>query len=168
MARPRTDVGTVGQFTYIIGQNGKVKARVRFRDDEGQLRLVQATGDTRTAAERALKKKSTRRDDVSAGSRVLLGDSAFGRLVEVWLADLDPTGRLAVSPRGLYERSMRQLVMPAFEHLVLRKITVRKVDQFIEALAANKSHSMAKQARTVMSLALGLAVRYDALRASPL
>lgn len=35
MARPRTDVGTVGQFTYIIGQNGKVKARVRFRDDEG-------------------------------------------------------------------------------------------------------------------------------------
>lgn len=167
MARPRTDVGTYGQFTYITAHNGKVKARVRFRDDDGQLRLVQATGDTRTAAERALKKKLTRRDNLSAGSRDLSADSTFGRLVEVWLADLDLTGRLAVSTRGLYERNMRQLVMPAFEHLLLREITVRKVDQFIKALAANKSYSMAKQARTVLSLALGLAVRYDALRENP-
>lgn len=167
MARPRTDVGTFGQFTYITAHNGKVKARVRFRDDDGQLRLVQATGDTRTAAERALKKKLTRRDNYSAGSRDLSADSTFGRLVEVWLADLDLTGRLAESTRGLYERNMRQLVMPAFEHLLLREITVRKVDQFIKALAAKKSYSMAKQARTVLSLALGLAVRYDALRENP-
>lgn len=54
---------------------------------------------------------------------------------------------------------MRQLVMPAFEHYLLREITVRKVDQFIKTLATTKSYSMAKQARTVLSLALGLAVR---------
>ncbi|MFV0407861.1 MAG: hypothetical protein ACK5LN_13755, partial [Propioniciclava sp.] len=82
MARPRTDVGTFGQFTYITAHNGTVKARVRFRDDDGQLRLVQATGDTRTVAERALKKKLTRRDNFSAGSRDLSADSTFGRLVE--------------------------------------------------------------------------------------
>jgi integrase len=40
---------------------------------------------------------------------------------------------------------------------------VRKVDQFIKTLAANKSYSYAKQARTVLSLAFGLAVRYDAI-----
>ncbi|MFV0407484.1 MAG: hypothetical protein ACK5LN_11825 [Propioniciclava sp.] len=62
--------------------NGKVEARVRFRDDDGQLRLVQATGDTRTATERALKKKLTRRDSFSAGSRHLSADSTFGGLVE--------------------------------------------------------------------------------------
>jgi integrase len=62
---------------------------------------------------------------------------------------------------------MRQLVMPAFEHYTLREITVRKVDQFIKTLAATKSYSMAKQARTVLSLAFGLAVRYDALRENP-
>lgn len=50
---------------------------------------------------------------------------------------------------------MRQLVMPAFEHYVLREITVRKVDQFIKTLATTKSYSMAKQARTVLSLAGG-------------
>ncbi len=62
---------------------------------------------------------------------------------------------------------MRQLVMPAFEHYALREISVRKVDQFIKTLAETKSYSMAKQARTVLSLALGLAVRYDAMREEP-
>ena len=62
---------------------------------------------------------------------------------------------------------MRQLVMPAFEHYLLREITVRQVDQFIKTLAATKSYSMAKQARTVLSLAFGLAVRYDAIQKNP-
>lgn len=167
MGRPRTAIGTFGDFSYSTASNGKIKARVRFRDDDGQLRLVQATGATRKAAERALKEKLTRRDTFAAGSRDLSADSTFGRLVDVWLADLDLTGRLADSTRALYERNMRQLVMPAFEHYTLREISVRMVDQFIKKLAATKSYSTAKQARTVLSLALGLAVRYDVLKENP-
>ena len=167
MGRPRTAIGTFGEFTYVPASNGRIKARVRFRDDDGQLRLVQATGDSRKSAERALKQKLTRRDRFSAGSRDLSGDSTFGRLVEVWLADLDLTDKLAPSTRALYERNMRQLVMPAFEAHTLREINVRKVDQFIKKLASTKSYSTAKQARTVLSLAFGLAVRYDALKENP-
>ena len=167
MGRPRTAIGTFGEFTYVPAPNGRIKARVRFRDDDGQLRLVQATGVTRKSAERALKQKLTRRDRFSAGSRDLSGDSTFGRLVEVWLADLDLTDKLAPSTRALYERNMRQLVMPAFESHTLREINVRKVDQFIKKLASTKSYSTAKQARTVLSLAFGLAVRYDALKENP-
>jgi integrase len=167
MGRPRTAIGTFGEFTYVPASNGRIKARVRFRDDDGQLRLVQATGDTRKSAERALKQKLTRRDRFSAGSRDLSADSTFGRLVEVWLADLDLTDKLAPSTRALYERNMRQLVMPAFESHTLREINVRKVDQFIKKLASTKSYSTAKQARTVLSLAFGLAVRYDALKENP-
>lgn len=62
---------------------------------------------------------------------------------------------------------MRQLVMPAFESHTLCEINVRKVDQFIKKLASTKSYSTAKQARTVLSLAFGLAVRYDALKENP-
>lgn len=167
MARPRTAIGTFGDFSYLSAPNGKVKARVRFRDDDGQLRLVQATGETRKAAERALKEKLTRRDTFSAGGRDLTADSTFGRLVDVWLADLDLTGKLADSTRALYERNMRQLVVPAFEHYALREISVRMVDQFIKKLSSTKSYSTAKQARTVLSLAFGLAVRYDALKENP-
>ncbi|WP_211223206.1 tyrosine-type recombinase/integrase [Propionicicella superfundia] len=167
MARPRTDVGTFGQFTYIAAHNGKIKARVRFRDDDGQLRLVQATGDTRTAAERALKKKLTRRDNFSAGSRDLSADSTFSRLCR-GLARRPRSDRQARGEHAGTVRAEHAATCHArFEHLLLREITVRKVDQFIKALAANKSYSMAKQARTVLSLALGLAVRYDALRENP-
>jgi integrase len=114
-----------------------------------------------------LKEKITRRVDYSPGSGDLTADSPFTQLVSVWLDDLDLTGAIAPSTRALYERNMRQLVMPAFENLTLREISVRKVDQFIKTLAATKSYSTAKQARTVLSLAFGLAVRYDALRANP-
>jgi integrase len=62
---------------------------------------------------------------------------------------------------------MRKLVMPTFEHLTLREITVGRVDRFLKSLAATKSYSTAKQARTVLSLAFGLAVRYDALPTNP-
>jgi hypothetical protein len=61
---------------------------------------------------------------------------------------------LAPSTRALYERDMRQLVPPAFEHYALREIRVRKVDQNIKTLAKTKSCSMAKQARTVLSFRL--------------
>jgi hypothetical protein len=92
--RPRTTIGTFGDFTYIAAANGKVKARVRFRDD-GQLRLVQATGDSRKSAERALKEKLSQRESYSAGFGELTADSSFASLVKIWLADLDLEGKLA-------------------------------------------------------------------------
>lgn len=166
MGRPRTPIGTFGEFTYVKTANGQVQARTRFRDDDGQVRRVSATGATRKAAERALKAMVARRGShVAAGE--LTGDSTFARLVEVWLADLDLEGKVAPSTRALYERNMRGLVLPAFEHYALREITVRMVDQFIKTLAANKSYSMAKQARTVLSLAFGIANRYDAIAKNP-
>lgn len=167
MARPRTPIGTFGDFTFIPTSGGKVKARVRFRDHDGRLRLVQATADSRRAAERALKEKLAKREGYVAGSGELTPDSTFRQLVDLWLEDLDLEDKLAPSTRALYERNMRQLVMPAFEEYLLREISVRKVDQFIKRLAAAKSYSTAKQARTVLSLAFGLAVRYDALRENP-
>jgi hypothetical protein len=54
---------------------------------------------------------------------------------------------------------MRSRVLPAFEGYTLREITVSKVDRFIKTLAMTKSNSTAKQARTVLRLAFGLAVR---------
>jgi len=127
---------------------------------------VTATGATKREAERNLKKALAERVSHCA-TGALTADSPFTRLVEVWLEDLDLEGKLAPSTRALYERNMRQLVMPVFEGYALREITVRKVDQFIKRLAMSKSYSMAKQARTVLSLAFGLAVRYDALEKNP-
>jgi len=166
MGRPRTPIGTFGDITYVKMPGGRVRARTRYRDDDGQVRRVSATGSSNKDALRALKASLAQRPS-HASTGEITGDTSFARLVEVWLEDLDLTGKLAPSTRSLYERNMRQLVMPAFEHYVLREITVRKVDQFIKTLATTKSYSMAKQARTVLSLAFGLAVRYDAIAKNP-
>ncbi len=117
MGRPRTPIGTFGEFTYVKTANGQVQARTRFRDDDGQVRRVSATGATRKAAERALKAVVAQRGShVAAGE--LTGDSTFARLVEVWLADLDLEGKLAPSTRALYERNMRQLEVEAIRRAV--------------------------------------------------
>ncbi len=82
------------------------------------------------------------------------------------LADLDLEGRLAPSTRDLYERNMLGLVRPAFEGLRLREITVSRVDRFLKMQRA-KSYSTAKQPKVILGLALGLAVRYDAMARNP-
>ncbi|WGY00496.1 tyrosine-type recombinase/integrase [Nocardioides sp. QY071] len=166
MGRPRTPIGTFGDVTYVKMPGGRVRARTRYRDDDGQVRRVSATGSSNRDALRALKASLAQRPSHVATGEIT-GDTSFAKLVELWLEDLDLTNKLAPSTRALYERNMRQLVMPAFEHYLLREITVRKVDQFIKTLATTRSYSMAKQARTVLSLALGLAVRYDAIVKNP-
>ena len=167
MVRPRTPIGTFGDIEFTIVPNKSIRARVRFRDHDGLLRRVEASGLTRKLAEHRLKEKLAQRIDHTAGSGDLTPDSRFTHLVEVWLEDLDLEGKIAPSTRALYERNMEKLVMPAFANYSLREITVRKVDQFIKTLASTKSYSTAKQAKTVLSLAFGLAVRYDALRENP-
>ena len=146
--------------------SGQVRARARYRDDDGQVRRVSAVGSTQKTAERNLKEQLGNRTSRTSYNEVT-PDSSFKQLVELWLDDLDLTGKLAESTRALYERNMRQLVLPVFEHYALREITVGRVDRFLKALAASKSYSTAKQAKTVLSLAFGLAVRYDALRENP-
>jgi integrase len=167
VARPRTPIGTFGDIHLDRTRDGRARALTRFRDYDGQLRRVQATADTPKAAERKLKELLAERTDQTVRQGELTSASSFRHLVDVWLADLDLEDALAPSTRALYERNMRQLVMPAFEHYALREISVRKVDQFIKTLAKTRSYSMAKQARTVLSLAFGLAVRYDAMRENP-
>lgn len=167
VAKPRIEVGTFGSVTFIRRSSGKVEARVRYRDWDGQKRLVQATGSTESAAERALKKKLSVRMQNRPVGTTLTADSLFGDLVTYWLADLDLENRLAPSTRDGYERSMQALVMPAFEHLTLREIGVARCDLLLKQLA-QLSYSRAKRARVVLRLAFGLAVRHEVLPRNPL
>lgn len=163
MGRPRTPIGTFGEIHFEKTPSGQVRARARYRDDDGQVRRVSAVGSTQKTAERKLKEQLGNRTSRTNYNEIT-PDSSFKQLVELWLEDLDLMDKLAPSTRALYERNMRQLVLPVFEHYALREITVGRVDRFLKALAASKSYSTAKQAKTVLSLAFGLAVRYDALR----
>jgi integrase len=56
--------------------------------------------------------------------------------------------------------------MPSFKHFALREISVSRVDRFLKQQAAI-SYNRAKQSKVVLSLALGLAVRYEAIPRNP-
>lgn len=167
MSRQRLTIGTFGDIGFFASPNGRVVARARYRDWDGKNRLVQATGDTQRAAELALKAKLAERSLFQPGGSALTPDSPFLDLVVYWLDDIELEDRLSKTTLQLYERNMRTLVLPAFEHLTLREIGVARCDHFLKQLA-KQSYNRAKQARVVLRLALGLAVRHEVLPRNPM
>lgn len=101
MARPRTPVGTFGTIELTKMADDVYRARTRVRDDDGKVRRVQANGETRTAAERNLKVKLSKRASRSFGLMDLNADSSFTQLVDVWLEDLDLEDDIAINTRQL-------------------------------------------------------------------
>ncbi|MDQ4490778.1 site-specific integrase [Sinomonas sp. ASV486] len=167
MSRQRLAVGTFGEIGYLPAAGGRSVARARYRGWDGRTRLVQATGETRRAAERALKAKLADRSLFQPSSSRLTADSPFPDLVAYWLEDLDLEDRLSKRTRQLYEQNMQRLVVPAFSNLTLREVGVARCDNFLKQLA-RQSYSRAKQARVVLRLALGLAVRHEVLPRNPI
>ncbi len=167
MARPRTPIGTFGKISHRRLGKGRCEARARYRDWDGKLRGVQSTGPTRTAAELALKRKLAERSLFQPGFIGISADSRFSALVDYWLEDMEIEDRLSKTTRQLYERNMRTLVAPAFAELTLREIGVARCDYFLKQLA-KQSYNRARQARVVLRLALGLAVRHEVIPRNPM
>ena len=167
MSRPRIPIGTFGEFTFQATKSGEVRARTYFRDWDGTKRLVQASGPTQAAAERALKVKLNTRTRSQPIDTALTPDSTFTQLVEYWLEDIELEDRLAPSTRDRYAYHMRQLVLPAFGNLTLREIGVARCDILIKQLA-KKSYNRARQAKVVLRLAFGLAVRHEVIDRNPM
>lgn len=167
MSRPRLTIGTFGDFWFLTANAGGVTARAHYRDWDGVTRQVQATAPTKNAAERSLKAKLAERSLFQPTGATLTPDSSFEDLVDYWLDDLNLDDHLARSTKQLYERNMNTLVTPAFKDLTLREIGVARCDRFIKQLA-QRSHNRAKQARNVLRLAFGLAVRHEILPRNPM
>ncbi|WP_241973253.1 N-terminal phage integrase SAM-like domain-containing protein [Cryobacterium sp. TMT2-15-1] len=167
MPRERLIIGTFGDISTRKSPAGRYLARTRYRDWDGHARLVQASGVTAKAADRALKAKLADRDLFQPADTTLTPDSLFSDLVTYWLEDIDLEDRISRTTRNLYERNMRTLVSPAFDNLALREIGVARCDKFIKQLA-KISYSRAKQARVVLRLALELAVRHEVLPSNPM
>lgn len=146
---------------------GKAEARTRFRDWDGQTRLLQATASSKPAAEVALKMKLTQRNAFQPVDATLTPDSPFPALVAYWLADLDLEGRIAPATRFDYERDINRLVLPAFKGFTLREIGVARCDALLKQLG-NNSYSSAKRVRTVLRQSFALAVRHEVLPRNPI
>lgn len=74
MPRPRTPIGTFGDIEFTEVGTG-IRARVRFRDLDGQIRRVEATAKSRKLAEHRLKERLAERTDRSPGAGELTSGS---------------------------------------------------------------------------------------------
>ena len=167
MPRQRIPIGTHGAIGARKLPDGGVEARTRYRDFDGKSRLVSARARSRSAAEAELRRRLGEWHLYQPVDTKLTLDSAFGELVDYWLADLDAEGRIAPSTRYNYEREMRQLALPAFEHLTLHEIGVARCDALLKQLG-QLSYARAKRAKTVLRLAFGLAVRHEVVPRTPI
>lgn len=161
--RPRTAIGTYGAI-QVRPRGRRTVAMTRYRDLDGRLRRVEATGDSPALARSQLKERLLNRSGYGSGGRLSVA-SPFTNLVALWLADLE-VRELAEGTKESYRDLVRLQVLPAFENFTLGEITTGRVEWFLKSQAAH-SHSRAMHSRTMLNLLFGYALRNDALARNP-
>lgn len=165
--RPRLPVSTFGSIRTIEVAPGRFRATTRFRDWDGQTRKVTATGSSRNAATTVLKTDLAQRMHVGDTTDSVTAGSPFSVLAEAWLEDLMLDVDRADSTKDIYERELRGLVLPTFEHFTVREVTVGRIERFLKLQRAT-SYTRAKHSRTILSMVLGFAVRREIIMRNPI
>ncbi|SDG79759.1 phage integrase central domain-containing protein [Microbacterium pygmaeum] len=163
--RPRLPIGTFGEISTREVAPGRFRSATRFRDWDGQTRQVTASGKSRSAAIAALKANLSGRQR-GGGSDVLTADSRFADLAAAWLEDvwLDPDR--SDGTKEVYERELRTLILPTFQHFTVREVTVGRIERFLKTQGA-KSFARAKHSRGILSMVMGFAVRREIVGRNP-
>lgn len=162
MSRPPLPVGTAGSIS-VKESRGRFRALAQFRDYDGVTRQVEAWGATPTGARRALAIKIRDRgvpssSDVTAETRV----AVLGAMLFVEWAE---SGKHTPQTLDAY-RSAWRIVEPAVGQLRVRECTPSTVDRFLRTIAATRPGRV-RHCKVVLSSALDLAVRRDALPRNP-
>ncbi len=169
MPRPPLPIGTHSNITTHAVAVGGFCAVARFRDHDGVTRKVKRVGSTAAVAKNRLLEDLRDRARQGPGN-ALGGDSRFSVAAEQWMAAvtlLVEQGLRSPSTAGIYRSTLDVHVLPALGALRLREMAVPRVDHFVQTVNLHKGAATAKLARSVVSGALGLAVRHGALTTNP-
>jgi len=152
-------IGTYGKISHS-GPKGAVIALTRFRDFDGVTRRVSAKGTSKASSEAALKEKLSTRTHL--GGLELTRDSTIKELSERWL----PTLTQSQATKDSYRQKVDRYILPGMGAWRLWEATTGRCEAFLRALQQS-APSMASQSRVVLSLMMGLAVRYDIIDQNP-
>lgn len=152
-------IGTSGQVSYS-GPKGRIVALTRFRDFDGVTRRVSAQGTSKASADAALKEKLQSRTHL--GGLELTRDSTIKELSERWL----PTLTQSQATKDSYKQKVDRYIIPGMGAWRLWEATTGRCEAFLRTLQ-DRAPAMASQSRVVLSLMMGLAVRYDIIDTNP-
>lgn len=159
MPRKPLPLGTWGKISRTEVTPGRFKARCRFRDFDGQTRLVEAWGKSGAAAERAL--ASALKDRAAPSDDELTPDTTIARLAAKWMTEVD-ADTLAINTRTRYRITLEDQVVKGLGGVRIRELTVGRVEAFLATIGARHGQASARLARTVLSGMFSLAARHDA------
>jgi integrase len=175
MGRAPLPIGTWGLIrTYPIGQDEKGKPKrhkavADYRDFDGVVRRVEASGRSVTQATQTLRQKLQNRT-LAGRHGDLTTMTRFSDAAAVWLSKVDEMvkdGRRSPGTVDTYRRQLKNHVLPAMGEVRLGEATTPLVDKVVGAIKAEVSAATAKSCRSVISGVMGLAVRYGAVLANP-
>lgn len=170
MPRPPLPIGTYGSISvHALDGGAGFRAVAKFRDMDGVTRKVGRTGKTAAEAKNRLREHFRDRAQQDQGGG-LSGDTRFRVLAAQWFELVEhqvAQGARSPNTAQLYRLTLDTHVLPALGELRLREMTVPRLDAAVQAIQASKGTASAKLARTVVSGALGLAVRHGAIPSNP-
>lgn len=162
--RPPLPIGTWGTIRYE-GAAGAWTARTQYRDVDGITRGIKRTRPTKGAARDALTAALTDRTTPSTAD--LDGSSPLRDAIRLWITDRE-RAHLAANTLRRYREIATDVVDPALGAVRLRECTVARLDAYLRKVTDTTGPATAMLARTVLSGALGVAVRYGALATNPI
>ncbi|NIK61460.1 helix-turn-helix domain-containing protein [Kribbella shirazensis] len=175
MPRTPLPIGTWGEIstrTLKTKKNGKpVKhlAHARFRDHDGKVRAVTATGTTKTAARTALLAKLQNRAKTNH-SGDLSTNHTVNHLLDLWerrFEGLVADGTRSPTTLATYRRALKNHVRPAIGELHISEATTQRLDVVLTDIKDHAGAPTARTCRAVISGAMNLAVRYGAITTNP-
>ena len=155
MGRPPLPLGTSGKVLFATLPNGRVKARVKFRDYDGRVRLVSKVGPSRAAAERALKTELTGRQ-APGGVGTITSATRMVTLADAWI---QADHGWSTGTQRTYRSVIKKQVKPAFGQLCIREVTPGVVSRSLSAIAKSSGPGAAKTARACLSGMFALAIQ---------
>jgi integrase len=175
MPRPPLPIGTWGRIrTQVVKTNEKGKAvshraQAKYRDHDGQTRLVSAFGKTKTAAETNLLKKLKERAKTSLAGQ-LTAMHKIRHAIELWetkFADLVAEGQRSPSSLDTYRRSIKNHLLPALGEVRIGEASTPRIDSVVSEIKKRAGAPTARTCRSIISSVMGLAVRYGAINVNP-
>lgn len=162
--RPPLPVGTWGEvWTERYGAGWR--ARTRFRDYDGRTRLVTRSGRTKGAARNTLTAYLLERTTPVDGGEIS-NTTKVSALCEAYYSRKLTQGKWADNTRRRYREVIDSYVTPRIGELRMEEVTVGRLDTFLQGVSSEIGAPTARLCKTVLSGALGLAVRHGALTAN--
>ncbi|TDO47147.1 phage integrase family protein [Kribbella sp. VKM Ac-2527] len=175
MSRPPLPIGSWGSISTSVERTDDkdrpvaYRAKTKFRDHDGHVRVVSAFGKNKTAAERALLKKLQDRARTSQSGE-LTAMHKINHLLDLWekrFEGLVADGTRSPTSLDTYRRALKNHIRPALGELRIGEATTPRIDTALTKIKNKAGAPTAKTCRAVISGAMRLAVRYGAISVNP-